>query len=97
MDERVRVGVMEEVAVLGEAGAPSFLDHEREDFDELGRLVERLCYDDDGKLYRWERIVHPVEGRLLRFILELFDGGASFEWRYLPDGPRIWASRFDAE
>lgn len=80
-----------------EAEAPSFMDHELEEFDELGRLLERLRYDDEGKLYRRERVAYPVDGRLIRFIIEPFDGGAPFEWRYLPDGPRVWASRLDAD
>lgn len=81
----------------GEAEAPSLLNHERKEFDELGRLLERLRYDDEGKLYRRERVAYPVDGRLIRFLVEPFDGGAPFEWRYLPDGPRVWASRLDAD
>ncbi len=88
-----------------EAGAVPFIDHEREEFDQLGRLVERLRYDDDGNLYRRERIVYPpieaavdsAAGRYIRFMVELIEDGRFFEWRYLPEGPLIWASCFEAD
>jgi hypothetical protein len=90
---------------LGEAGAQPFLDHEREDFDELYRLVERLRYDDEGRPYRRERIVYPavepdsgsIADRLIRHFIEPYHGYPPSEWRYLPDGLRIWASRFEAD
>jgi len=80
-----------------EAGAVPFIDHEREEFDQLGRLVERLRYDDDGTLYRRERVVYATTGRPVRHFIELLDESCSFEWRYLADGPFIWASLIEAD
>jgi|GEM_PF-3358606 len=39
--------------------ALSFREHEREEFDEYGRLIERLRYNDDGNLYCWEYVAYP--------------------------------------
>lgn len=72
-------------------------------FDPPGRLASRLLFDDTGedtgKPYRVERFRYPDDGtsRSASLEVELLDRSKSFEWRFLREGKRLWAARFDAE